>query len=271
MTQFQAPPASTTRTRDSDGHQPESRSKKGLIGVVIGLVILLAAGAGAYFGFIKGGDDSTPQERLLAALDQTLNAGPMKLTVMTNNVETTSLVDYSKDLSLTEIGGPGNPADAAIFMRGTERLWRSEISQSPLEVGVWYRLPSGGPQMPMAHSTFDTDLLRDQITSSTQIVEDGTEEINGDTTTRFVVTINKDVIIDQMLEAMGVPEGEPVNEEVRASIAGEIPAETKVWVNSAGLQVRVDTGQQVMTHSEIGEPINWPEIDEAAIKEMPIG
>ena len=106
MTQYQAPPAGP-HTPASPGQHQSPKNKRGLvIGLVVALVVLVGAGAGLFL-FVKGGDTeapagvdnsaflsaSSPTERLEAAVDQTLAAGPMRVTTVTDGVESTAHVD----------------------------------------------------------------------------------------------------------------------------------------------------------------------------------
>ena len=166
--------------------------------------------------------------------------------------------------------GPGMPAAATVLMRGGDVLIRLDSAQDGMEAGVWYRMPVEETGMgAMMASSFDAEAVRKLVSGAEDTVESGSDEINGVSATRFVVTPDKDAYIDNMFSMMGVPEDEPTLPQLRAALFEQVPNELEYWVDDSGMLVRENDGTQVKTYSEFGEPFEVPEIDEAAVQQMP--
>ncbi|NLG54345.1 MAG: hypothetical protein GX542_01625, partial [Rhodococcus sp.] len=135
-----------------------------------------------------------------------------------------------------------------------------------------YRMPTAETGLsPLLQSSFNADEVREVIRTAAEITEDGTETIEGQDTTRYEVTVDKEAAIDAMLIAMGVPAEQEIDPQMRSAIADQVPTKITYWVSGDGMLIRQDDGRQVKTHSNIGEQIALPEINEADVRPMPVG
>lgn len=212
---------------------------------------------------------ASPAEKLKAAVAQTLNAGPARVTSDIGGVVTETQVDYSQRISYISIGDPSSPLQKTLTRGDAMYILPGEGAHDDVEPGTWYRLPNEEGATQMLAKAFDPDWLTKLILSSRAIVQNGREDIGGGVfATHFFVTPDPEVVVDVAMEAL--PEAmKSSGTDVRDAIRSEIPSRMHYWVDDAGYLVKEDDGFQVKTYHSFGEPLDLPEFDEAAVEVLP--
>ncbi|MFD4368600.1 hypothetical protein [Rhodococcus sp. NPDC058521] len=251
---------------------PAPKSKRGLY--ALGGVAVLAAAAIAV-GFVAfGGNDTadSPAERLSSAVDQTFQ-GPMRVTSVKDGAETTAQIDHSEKTVYTDSPASG-PAGAPMttFLRDDDFFIRFGQESPGVEAGKWYRMPMEGQGMgSMLTKAFDAEFIALLLDSAQNVEEAGPDTVEGIDTTRYVVTMDKDAVVDMTLDVMkGDGDGE-LPEEMRTGMAAMLPDTTQYWVDESGKLIQEDDGEQVKRYHDFGVPLDLPEIDESAVEPMPFG
>lgn len=211
---------------------------------------------------------ATPAERLEAAVVNTLTAGPIRVSSVANGIETENQLDYSKRVTYSSMENDASSPVSSVFMRDNVVYVRFAEDTNGAKAGTWYRAPADEGMTRMLAKSFDIDWVKKVIVSSTDIVENGTEDVNGSQATHFVVTPDRDVMVDLALQA--IPDALVSSGTVtREALASQVPAELHYWVSDAGYLVKEDDGSQVKTYFGFGEPLDLPEFDEAAVDALP--
>ncbi|NLG54191.1 MAG: hypothetical protein GX542_00820 [Rhodococcus sp.] len=267
---------------------PAPASKRGPL-IVGGVLVAAVVAAGAGFA-VFGGDDSesasgtnsafaeadTPAERLAAAVEFTMADGPVTMTTTRDGVERTSLMDHANDIMYTEM--PKNPmtgVSSTMFMRGDEILVQFAEDTPFAEGDQWYRVPASESQMaPNLTQNMDPEYARSFLDLAKDVKEAGTEQVDGVDATHFVATLDTRAFAEKSLEGMSAGQGSEgatpeMTEQAIDMMASMIPDTKDYWVDESGRILKESDGTQVVRYQGFGEPLDLPEIDEAAIKEMP--
>lgn len=268
---------------------PAPTPKRGRF-IVGGVLVAAVVAAGAGFA-VFGGDDSTsatganaafaeadtPAERLAAAVEFTLADGPITVVTTKDGNETTMQMDASNGIMYGE--RPANPmtgVSSTMYMRGDEILVRFAEDTPFAEGDQWYRVPlAESPVTPKLTQAIDPEYALSFLDLAKDVKEAGTEQVDGVDATHFVVTLDKRAFAEKSLEAVQAagqgPEGATpeMTEQAIDMMASMIPDTKDYWVDGSGMLLKESDGAQVVRYEGFGEPLDLPEIDEAAVKEMP--
>ncbi|OYD60742.1 hypothetical protein [Rhodococcus sp. OK302] len=212
---------------------------------------------------------ASPAERLKAAVAQTLNAGPTRVTSDVNGIVTEAQVDYSQRVVYISIGDPSSSVQKLLSRGDVLYMLPGEGAHDDLEPGTWYRLPNEEGATQMLAKSFDPDRVTKLILSSRAIVHNGRKDIGGGVfATHFFVTPDPEAMVDVAMESL--PEAmKSSGTDVREAIRSELPSRMHYWVDDSGYLVQEYDGFQVKMYHSFGEPLDLPEFDEAAVEVLP--
>ncbi|MGW4480446.1 hypothetical protein [Rhodococcus triatomae] len=210
---------------------------------------------------------SSPAEKLEAAVTRTLNAGPIRVSTVADGVTTESQLDYSQRVTYTEMGDASSPVQG-VLMRDDVVFVLPGQGAEGAKPGTWYRIADSNGMSGMLGKTFDSEFVKKLVLSSKEIVESGREDVDGTSTTHFVVTPDPDVMIDLAMEALP-EEMKTSGVDLRAAMRPQVPTALHYWVGDDGYLVKEDDGAQVKTYHSFGEPLDLPEFDEDTVEVLP--
>lgn len=211
---------------------------------------------------------ASPAEKLEAALAQTLNAGPTRVTSDVNGIVTKAQIDYSQRVIYIAFGDPSSSVQKLLIRGDVMYVLLGDGTRDDLEPDTWYRLPDEEGAMQLLANSFDPDWVKRLILSSTAIVEKGREDVGGVSALHFVVTPDPEAMVDVAMESL--PEAmKSSGTDVREAIRSELPSRMHYWVDDSGHLVQEYDGLQVKMYHSFGEPLDLPEIDEAAVEVLP--
>ncbi|WP_068277478.1 hypothetical protein [Aldersonia kunmingensis] len=277
MSQQQAPEQEQQNPAPYDAAAPsKSRRTPVIIGAV---VVALAVGAGAAWAVTSGGDDdsvnsavfeaaSTPAEKVRAAVKVMHDAGTVRSHATTAEGNTT---ETQADFGDHVIYGETTTArfgKVAVVIRGegAQQVYiRYEQGIGPIQPNTWYR--SADSTMTLASSMLDPKYFDTVISASPNIVESGTVDVDGTDATRYVVTLDKNAVVDYLgtlIKSSGVDVS-----TFRTQAMASLPDSVEYAIDDAGRIVQIVEGRNITRFDNFGKPIEVPTIDESTVVPMP--
>lgn len=253
---------------------PPKKRKTGLIVALVAALILAGSGiAGLVYYLNDGGAPvdnsaflaaSTPEDRLSAALNQSVEAGTVHVKSSMGGDTIEGAIDYRGGAAVMSIRD-SDTATGTIFMRGKDILMRVDTDEDGMKANVWYRMPSA--MSAAALSLFGKEQILSPLDSAENIVESGKEQINGVNASKFVVDVDPMAMLESMSDVLG----EDFDMEEMGSVVSEsLPSTFTYWIDDAGMLVRMSTSSdQVMDYFDYGKKVDLPSVNESEILEMP--
>ncbi|EOM76692.1 hypothetical protein DW322_19845 [Rhodococcus rhodnii] len=248
--------------------------------VLVALVVVAVIAAGTWIGVSFASDRdagvdssayesaSSPAERLEAAMDIMIDSGPMRITITSGSAAGEVQVDYGSRQAHLVL-----PDDTfgsfEYLMTGEDVLLRFGSAALGAEADTWYRAASDdpGPFAAMVNS-FDPDYLKAAVTGARGVETDGTETVDGVTTTRYVVTPDNEALVDETLAQMGdlAVLDDP---SLRAQVLASMPTTMTYSVDDDGRIRLLENGGEEHRYHDFGAPLELPDVDPATVQEFP--
>jgi hypothetical protein len=191
-----------------------------------------------------------------AAVDRTLLSGPVRMTSTSPKGNSEAQADVPQRIMLATLNLAGT--SVTLYVRGDEILMR------PAGSPTWFRAPDNPQASAAVANAFSAESIR-ALAESGQSRRAGRETVNGVETTRYVETLDKEAAADRIIAALGDAAGD------RASVIAGFPDELVYWIDDRGILVRHQSGETVTDYSDVGKPIDLPQIAPGDIQQFPAG
>jgi hypothetical protein len=278
MSQQQAPEQEQQNPAPHQSAAPAGRRRGALILVAV-VVALLAVAGGAWAVLGRSADDgvdsavfgaaSTPAEKVRAAVQVMHDAGTVRSQATTAEGNTT---ETQADFRNHVIYGETTTArfgKVAVVIRGGEGAqqvyMRYDQGIGPIKANTWYR--SSDSTMTLASAMLDPKYFDTVIEASPSIVESGTVDVAGTEATRYVVTLDKNAVLDYLGTLIN-SSGMDVS-TFRTQMMASLPDSVEYAIDDAGRIVQIVEGPNITHFDNFGKPIEVPTIDESAVVPMP--
>jgi hypothetical protein len=211
---------------------------------------------------------SSPADKVAAAVQIMRTGGSVRATATTAEGNTSvTQADYRNHVIYGESEATGFGSVAVLIRGETGQQVYVRYAQGigPIKAGVWYR--STDSTMAFASAALDPKYFDTVIGSSPSIVESGTVEVDGTTATRYIVTLDKNAVLDYLASLMGSTEMDMGT--FRTQLIGSLPASVEYAIDESGRIVSIAEGRNTTRFDNFGTPIEVPTIDESTVQSLP--